>query len=168
MKNILVVLMIFAAGLTSCSEPISKIDWNKYRGTQWKLSYVHLNMKRDSINSEAMRLIDPYNRVMDNRTMLEPKDCATCYTLTFDAKRTGYLTFVSIQNIINVQLPPHSTIPITLDIGTDLDEPYDGNLFSNLLKSTQHIVDGAGVHVLVGDSTRRTCFFILFFEQIEP
>jgi len=149
-------------GLASCDEKFDrllgrpqKISLDKHRGTQWKLAYVDPN-----------GVYDLEHPLITERTILEPHDCDTCYTLTFDDKKTGYITVVSILNTIIIQTNP-SGILQTIDFVTDFDEPYDGNLFYNLMKSVRTIDAGAGaVSVSVRDATQTSHFLV--FEQINP
>ena len=149
MVTVFALCVVLACGLASCGEKFDrllgrphKISLDKHRGTQWKLVYVN-----------------------PNNVIFEPQDCDTCYTLTFDDKKTGYITVVSILNTIIIQTS-HSGILQTIDFVTDFDEPYDGNLFYNLMKSVRTITPGAGMSVSVGDATRVSHH--LEFEQINP
>ena len=120
--------VMLAVGLVSCGEceglfsKCLKMDYDLLRGTRWKLEYV------------IFRDIDSFGR----RTILEPKDCDTCYTLTFDAKEKYKITGVSILNTVSIQFQ-HFERPEMNILVTDLDEPQDGNLYTSLIRSVSNI-----------------------------
>ena len=132
--------VVTAGGLASCGDcegflrKCSKIDQDLLRGTRWKLEYVYFGD------------IDSVGR----RTILEPKDCDTCYTLTFDAKEKYKITGVSILNTVSIQFQ-HFGRPKMDILITDLDEPHDGNLYTSLIRSVGGIGGevGSGLTVFV-------------------
>ena len=91
-------------------------------GTQWKLRYIH------DMTGE-----------LPEQILLESLDCDTCYTLTFDADKKWHISGVSILNTLSIEFssfykPPEMNITVT-----DMDEPFDGNLYCSLLRSVFEI-----------------------------
>ena len=156
LKYITIALLI-AAAMSSCwiiPSPYKEC-WDEFRGTQWRLAYIAPN---------AIHLLE--HPLIVERTILEPHDCDTCFTLTFDAKKTGYITGVSILNTVDVQILRGPELPDIKVSVTELDEPFDGNLYSNLMRSVTGIAQGAGdVHLFSGSSTH-PAHYILTFKQI--
>jgi hypothetical protein len=71
---------------------------------------------------------------------LDPKDCDTCFTLTFtevvDGHRRVVLEGISILNTVRiVKTWPRGATDLNLElIIADEDEPYDGSLYTELLR----------------------------------
>jgi len=86
------------------------------KGTKWKLKSVNYRGKFE---------------------VFEPNDCDTCYTLTFDTETTGH--GISILNTINITRNSDKLYLVDKITVTELDEPYDGNLFSDLMRSVNMI-----------------------------
>ena len=141
----ILLLVIFAGCVYSCDNkrPPPSIRLDDLRGTQWKLDYILRQYSSD----------DPI-------IILEPQDCDTCYTLTFDTKKTGYITGVSIINTVDIQLLPIPNVSVT-----ELDEPFDGNRYSDLMRSVKNY-NPFGFSLIVGDSSRNN--YHLFFKRITP
>ncbi|MDR2916603.1 MAG: hypothetical protein LBV74_17540 [Tannerella sp.] len=97
--------------------------WKDLIGTKWKLYSIDHNTR--------------------GRTYLEPKDCETCYTLSFDKGKIGWtLSGVSIKNTINIKLydPEFPNIVISV---TEKDESPDGNLYCSIIKNV-HTISSTG------------------------
>ena len=89
------------------------VTFEQLRGTQWKLYSIDHNTR--------------------GRVELEPKDCETCYTFTFDEDETGWQFFgVSIHNSFNIKINPFLEVLVAGE-----DEPFDGNLFCSTLKRVE-------------------------------
>ena len=155
-----------AGGLLSCdrTKPFV-VDYGDFKGTQWKL--VHI------IPQNIHEL--EYPLILEN-TILEPHDCDTCFTITFDAERKGYATGISILNTMEFRILmdseyPEGGFPWCKVTVTELDEPFDGNLYSELMSSvTRHYADnvseGPFLVLSVGDISH--IFYNLVFECKDP
>ena len=168
-SNITAILLfvIFAGCVYSCSKPPPKVScdelekwWEseQYVGTKWKLAYIS---SRNYVSGDSFENI-----------VLEPQDCDTCYTLTFDAERTGYITGVSILNTLNIQVLlgseiPEKGFPNFKVFITELDEPFDGNMYCYLIKSARsiHWAPGYELYFTVGQPHTT---HMLFFKRINP
>ena len=96
------------------------VTWEELRGTQWKLYSIDHNER--------------------GRIELEPKDCDTCYTFTFDKDETGwFFSGVSILNTVTIKM----NYPKIEVLVTGSDEPFDGNLFCSALRLVE-IIDCDG------------------------
>ena len=125
-----VLLIVIVVALSSCSKKkIYEVTWEELKGTQWKLDHVVRN--------------HPHEDHDDRRIIIEPQDCDTCFTLTFDAERIGYLTGVSILNTVDVKILTGSDFqqnrPNAIVSVTDLEEPFDGNKYCDFLRSVRTI-----------------------------
>jgi len=122
-------------------------------GTKWKLDYVNFQDSRDFVT-------------------FEPTDCDTCYTLVFDTDSTA--SGLSIINQLNVFRPylnanrlanPSDATNLhggnTIITMTELEEPFDGNLYCTLLKNV-HSVDHEGprlIMLVITDSGTRILIY---------
>jgi hypothetical protein len=119
-----IILLIGIVVFSSCTKKIYKVTWEELKGTQWKLYAIDDN-------------------TTGTRMILEPQDCYTCFTLTFDLDYKGHvsLTGISILNTINIQFyfpDPSSEAIVNVQI-TDLDEPFDGNLYCDIIRFVTNI-----------------------------
>lgn len=153
---------MLAAGIVSCDNKPCRdkqlcIKLKDLRGTHWRLAFIAPNGR-------------PENPIITELTILEPQDCDTCFTLTFDAKRTGYITGISILNTVNIQIfigsdYPKEGFPEVKVSVTELDEPFDGNLYSDFMRSVTRIAfTHRRLDLSVGNSTH--IFYHLEFERI--
>jgi len=117
------VLLMLAKTFTSCERGPYEFT---VEGT-WKLAHVQF------YNGEGDFFI----------VELEPKDCDTCFVFTFvevDFGNRVVMEGTSILNTIRIVETPvpygHPHIEVTI---TDGDEPFDGNLFTEALRSATHI-----------------------------
>jgi len=91
------------------------VTFEELKGTQWKLYSIDHNTR--------------------GRIELEPKDCETCYTFTFDKDETEWqFSGVSIHNSFNIKMKFNGFNHYLEVLVTGEDEPFDGNLFCNVIK----------------------------------
>jgi len=118
--------VILVVGMTSCNKRLD-VCWSVLRGTQWKLEYIGDTSK------------GPIEMII-----LDPQDCDTCFTLSFDSEKEWHISGVSILNTFSIQWSREQ--PDMQILMTDMDEPFDGNLFSSLIKSVTGINTDAGIN----------------------
>ena len=95
------------------------VTWEE--GTQWKLYSIDHNER--------------------GRTILDPEDCDTCYTLLLDRDETGWkFSGKSIQNPVNIKITHDEFYQYVEVLVTGSDEPFDGNLFCSTIKLVNIIV----------------------------
>ena len=118
-----VILLILASIFYACGGGGKYLFyWGDLKGTHWKLVQITHNGEH----------------IMN----FEPQDCDTCFTLFFETTSVGYVYRMSGKSILN-------TVDVIIDTNiweeylnktivsvTDYDEPYDGNLFSSLMRQT--------------------------------
>ena len=161
MKQIkyLAIVLLLAGGMVSCSKnpSVHTVPWEELKGTQWRLYEILRN----------------YGHPDDSTIKLEPRDCDTCYTLTFDAEKTGYITGVSILNTVEIQVLLGSEyqgigFPMVKISITELDEPFDGNMYSDFMKSLRRVCSTRTnlgfLDLTVGDVDR--IYYLIVFERI--
>ena len=121
MKNLLsttkqsVILLILASAFYACKTLLPP-EPSPLIGTKWKLDNIRI-----------------YREII----VLEPNDCDTCFTFTFDTDTTA--VGMSILNTINIS-KSGGRIAITT---TEYDEPYDGNLFREIMRKSTGITRGS-------------------------
>jgi len=120
----IVLCVMLAGGLVSCDDKFwgrpYKEKMSELRGTKWKLDYI--------ISEEK-----PGKQII-----LEPQDCDTCFTLTFDAKEKWLISGISILNTVRMQFQNFGRPEMDILV-SDMDEPYDGNLYSSLISAVSGI-----------------------------
>ena len=141
-----VILLILASVFYACSPP-HPIPWYELEGTKWRLEAVYFQDGR-------------------GRVELEPKDCDTCYTLMFNTDRIAH--GISILNTVTVTrgYPTDINVVIAVD---EYDEPYDGNLFSELMRSATHIsLNSYFLRILVAGGDCASDNVNIIFKQLKP
>jgi len=130
------------------------VTWDELKGTKWKLYSIDHNAR--------------------GRKMLEPEDCETCYTLTFDKDETGwFFSGVSIKNSVNIRMKYNGFNHYVEVLITGEDEPFDGNLFCSTLKLVEIIdCDGRFFGLHFNDcggflSGHGNCNGVMLFKRIE-
>jgi len=117
---IFTAVMLILAGSCNCGGWFSnclKDDGDWLSGTQWKLEYI----------------VD-FTGGSYERVKLAPQDCDTCFTLTFDAEKKWYISGVSILNTFSIQFSSYISTEVMDILVTDMDEPFDGNLYCSLIR----------------------------------
>ena len=145
-----------------CEEIAEILRRDHLVGTKWRLDYIHKDYGREK------------------NLILEPHDCDTCYTFMYDMideAGIGHISGVSIRNTVKIQLNP-CIYPLLKVSITELDEPFDGNLYSKILGSVRIIntaregdplvLSGGGSRTLIEDKPYSTDEYSLFFERINP
>ena len=151
LTTVTAILLILAGGLASCKDNeliIDNIGMEPNRhpalplaGTMWKLESVNFGDERGIV-------------------ILEPRDCDTCYTIVFDTDSTA--SGLSIINRVNIFRPhfkggcitsiqrPTRNIHngSTLITVTNYEEPFDGNLYSTMLREV-HSIDHEGPRLFI-------------------
>ena len=112
---------------------------------------------------------------------LAPKDCDTCFTLTFVEVGDGRVvlegkSILNTVRIVETWSSPHNRISIEVIIG-DKDEPYDGNRYIDYLRRISGFgIDPSTLLPIDERGQRRLTLFIdennigvitLFFNRIE-
>ena len=130
--------------------PYYGVSWDELKGTKWKLYSIDHNDR--------------------GRKFLEPTDCDTCYTFTID-KETGWLSGISIQNKVNIKITflDHTRFFNIEIVGSELNEPYDGNLYCNTLKIVNLIdFDTRYFGLHFNDCGSVNCNGTMIFNRIDP
>ena len=98
------IMMMFVAWSCSSNEGLS------LKGTKWKLAGI--------VDAQTGEL-----------TELEPKNCAECFTLTFDTNTTAHGK--SIQNHVVIL----GLDPVSIVIATDVLDGPDGDIFCDIVQT---------------------------------
>ncbi|MDR0437245.1 MAG: hypothetical protein LBH22_02960 [Bacteroidales bacterium] len=126
--KIIAILMILAGGLISCKD---KPLFVPYEGS-WKLTGIIYDHGSGYQITEDLEDIPGLIK-------LEPKDCDTCYTFTFVevSDKGSTIHGISILNAFYIKLNPikPGTAPFEVTFIDEQDEPFDGNLYREALKS---------------------------------
>ena len=151
--KLLAIVLLLAGGLASCSNELD-ICWDGLKGTQWKLAFIN------DISGEHFK-----------KLILEPHDCDTCFTLTFDAEKRWYISGVSILNTFSIHMRSGEQIDMEVFMTDNMDEPYDGNLFSSLIRFVNAVnginTDVENILALVSNTDPdKSVTHSLFFKRI--
>lgn len=150
------VMLLWAGMLPSCNnKPPPEIKWDHLRGTQFKLNYLCCDISGGS----------------SKPVILAPQDCDTCFTLIFDAEKKWEISGVSILNTLNIQFSRNTSTAIMNIFVSDMDEPFDGNLYCSLIRSVTGISsDGQNVLVLHINNKEKTGenSYTLNYKRITP
>ena len=157
MQNLTVIALcvILAVVMSSCNDKFPlKINWDGLKGTQWKLEYI-VDMSGGSYE----------------KLILAPQDCDTCYTLTFDAEKKWYISGVSILNTLSIEFSILLSSSADMDISvTDMDEPFDGNLYCSLIRSVTGINTDVknSLILFIKNKDTGSNSYILIYKRLNP